>query len=49
MSLVAESHVEELALGWFEELDWAVLHGPEIAPEEPTSERASYSKRWGWG
>jgi len=30
----SESHVEELALSWFEELNWSVLHGADIAPEE---------------
>jgi len=43
MTRIAESHIEELALDWFEELGWAILHGPGIAPEEPASERASYS------
>lgn len=43
MSRICESHIEELALDWFEELDWTVLHGPDIAPDEPASERASYS------
>jgi len=43
MAGIAESHVEELALDWFEELGWTTLHGPDIAPEEPASERDSYS------
>lgn len=43
MAGIAESHIEEAALEWFEKLGWSVLHGPDIAPEEPTSERASYS------
>jgi type I restriction enzyme R subunit len=37
-----ESEVEEAALGWFEELGYAVLHGPDIAPEEPAAERSDY-------
>ena len=41
--LVYESDVEELALDWFEELGWFALHGPDIAPDEPASERVSYS------
>jgi len=40
--LVCESHVEEAALEWFEELGWSVLHGPDIAPDEPASERETY-------
>lgn len=43
MAGIAESHVEETALNWFEELGWSVLHGPDIAPDEPGSERNSYS------
>ena len=43
MSRICESHIEELALDWFEELGWSVLHGPDIAPDEPACERASYS------
>ena len=42
-SRVYESDVEKLALDWLEELDWSVLHGPDIAPDELASERASYS------
>jgi len=40
---VYESHIEKLALNWFEELEWTVVHGPDISPDEPASERASYS------
>jgi type I restriction enzyme R subunit len=39
---VAESDVEELALLHFAQLGYECLHGPEIAPEEPATERASY-------
>ncbi len=39
-----ESEVEEAALGWFEELGYAVLHGPDIAPEEPAAERSDYQQ-----
>jgi type I restriction enzyme R subunit len=38
-----ESTVEEAALQLFEELGYAVLHGPNIAPGELFAERASYS------
>jgi len=40
---VYESHVEQATLGWFEELNWSVLHGPDIAFDGPTPERSSYS------
>ncbi len=43
MGKFAESTVEEAALSWLEGLGYAVLHGPDIAPDEPAAERASYS------
>ena len=30
-----ESHVEESALSWFQELGYAIGHGPHLAQEEP--------------
>ena len=43
MAGIAESHIEEAALNWFEELGWTTLHGSNIAPDEPAAERGSYS------
>lgn len=40
--MFTESTVEEAVLEWFHGLDYAVLHGPDIAPEEPAAERTSY-------
>ena len=37
-----ESHVEDAALEWFEELGYAVALGPHLAPGEPAAERASF-------
>ena len=37
-----ESTVEEAALSWFEELGYAIAHGPNIAPGEPEAERDSF-------
>jgi type I restriction enzyme R subunit len=39
---VNESVVEDAALSWFDDLGYAVAHGPDLAPGEPESERASY-------
>jgi type I restriction enzyme, R subunit len=39
----AESTVEEATLELFDALGYTILHGPEIAPGELFSERASYS------
>jgi len=44
MTKFVESEVEEVALGWFEALDYSVAFGPEIAPGEPDAERASYGQ-----
>ena len=42
MARLCESDVEEAALEWLEELQWATIPGPEIAPESPGEERKSY-------
>jgi type I restriction enzyme, R subunit len=34
-----ESVVEDAALAWLESLGWQVMHGPDIAPETPATER----------
>jgi type I restriction enzyme R subunit len=41
---VTESTVEDVALSWLEELGYAVLHGPDIAPGEPAAEREAYGQ-----
>ena len=38
-----ESHVEESALSWFQELGYATGHGPHLAPGEPEAERDSFA------
>jgi type I restriction enzyme, R subunit len=43
MSGIAESHVEEAALAWLQELGYATKHSLEIAPDSATSERPSYA------
>ncbi len=39
MSFFTESEVEDVALSYFEELGYTILHGPDIAPGEPNAER----------
>jgi type I restriction enzyme, R subunit len=39
---VNESHVEEEMLGWFEDLGYEVVAGPELAPDGSRPERKSY-------
>ena len=41
---VSESTVETVALDWLASLDWAVLHGPNIAPDTPAAERPDYGE-----
>ena len=40
--MLNESTVEDAALGWFEELGYAVGHGPQMAPGEAGAERDSF-------
>ncbi|HND54706.1 MAG TPA: type I restriction endonuclease subunit R, partial [Pirellulaceae bacterium] len=40
---VNESHVEAAAIEWFQDLGYAFVHGPEIAPGEPAAERDSFA------
>ena len=39
---VAESDLEDLALLHFTQLGYECIHGPDIAPDEPAAERASF-------
>ncbi len=39
-----ESIVEDAALTWFEELGYAVGHGPQLAPGEPAAARDSFGE-----
>ena len=41
---LSESTVEAVALDWLTSLGWAVLHGPDIAPDTPAAERADYGE-----
>lgn len=40
--IFTESEIENIALAWFENLGYKILHGPEIAPSEKKSERTDY-------
>lgn len=40
---LSESDVEGIVLGWFSELGYSVLYGPDIAPGELGAERVEYS------
>ena len=39
---VVESHLEEAALEWFEELGYEIAFGPDISPEGEYPEREDY-------
>ena len=41
---LSESTVEAVTLDWLGSLGWTVLHGPDIAPDTPTAERAAYDE-----
>ena len=44
MNNFSESVVEDAALAWFGELDYALLHGQIIAPGEDAAERTSFGE-----
>lgn len=41
---IAESDVEELALGHLADLGYGIAHGPTLAPSEPAAERDAYDQ-----
>jgi type I restriction enzyme R subunit len=41
---LTEADIESIALGWFAECGYAVLHGPHIAPNMEGAERSSYDE-----
>src|SRR5947207_569124 len=43
MSSLIESGVEQAALSWFKDLDYAIAHAPHLAPGEIAAERSSFS------
>src|SRR5512145_2685150 len=40
----SESVVEQAALAWLENIGWAVMRGPEVAPGVMSAERADYGQ-----
>ena len=42
MSAINEAQVERAALEWFQALDFNLIFGPNLAPNEPGAERANF-------
>ena len=40
MTTLNEADVEQVALGWLNQIGWAVTHGREIAPDTPGAARS---------
>lgn len=40
--MITEDQLEQLALTWFQDSGWEYRHGPDIAPDGDTPERADY-------
>lgn len=40
--MMNEQQLEDLCIGWFQETGWQFVHGPDIAPDADSSERADY-------
>ena len=49
MHTITENILEETCLAWLAELGWGIVHGPDIAPETPASEREDYRQVILWG
>lgn len=43
MNVITENQIEEIALGYLEQLGYGILHGPDIAPDGEHPERKSYA------
>jgi predicted RNA-binding Zn-ribbon protein involved in translation (DUF1610 family) len=41
-AMMNEQQLEDLCIGWFQETGWQFVHGPEIAPDGSSPERADY-------
>ena len=41
---ITEADVEAAALDWLRDIGWQVVHGPDIAPDAPASERNDYGQ-----
>ena len=41
---ITEADVEEAALDWLRDIGWQVVHGPDMAPDTPGSERSDYGQ-----
>ena len=41
--MLNEDQLEQLCLDWFGQTGWTNAHGPDIAPDGPTPQRASYT------
>lgn len=40
---ISEDTLEQAALSWLDEIGYSVIHGPDIAPNQPNAERSSYT------
>jgi len=44
MTTITEADVERAALDWLFDLGWQIVHGPDIAPDSPNTERGDYGQ-----
>ena len=44
MTTITEAEVESAGLAWLAGAGWGIAHGPDIAPDTPTAERADYGQ-----
>ena len=44
MTTITENNVEQLALGWLQDVGWQIEHGSDIAPDSPNAERNDFGE-----
>ena len=44
MTTITEADVEQAGLAWLAGIGWRTAHGPDIAPDTPTAQRADYGQ-----
>ena len=42
MALITEDHLEQQSLGWFREMGYTIVHGPQLAPDGEAPERENF-------
>ncbi len=44
MTTITKAGIEQAGLAWLPGAGWRIAHGPDIAPDTPSAERAHYGQ-----